>query len=77
MYKGSSTSFSYVEKVEDQVLEPCTAESGGEPCMADSGGAGSQRRATEEEEADIGAAVEETGVESGGQETDEDFSILG
>jgi hypothetical protein len=38
MYKGSSTSFGYVEKVEDQVQELCTAESGREPCTVKSGG---------------------------------------
>jgi hypothetical protein len=47
MYKGSSTSFGYVEKVEDQVLEPCAVESGG---------GGSWRRV-------VAAAEEETGVE--------------
>jgi hypothetical protein len=49
MYKGSSTSFGYVEKVEDQVLEPCMLESGGEPCVAESngrGGGGGQRRSS-------------------------------
>jgi hypothetical protein len=43
MYKGSSTSFGYIEKVEDQVLESCIVESGGEPCAVESGGGGGGR----------------------------------
>jgi hypothetical protein len=58
MYKASSTSFSHVEKVEDQVLELC---------MAESGDGGSQCRAAvaEEDEADVGAVEEEIGVDDG------------
>jgi hypothetical protein len=57
MYKGSSTSFSHVEKVEDQVLELCVAESG-------DGGSRRRAAAAEEDEADVGA-VEEIGIDNG------------
>jgi hypothetical protein len=48
MYKVSSTSFGYIEKVEDQVLESCTAESGGGPCTAESGDGGGGRRRSDD-----------------------------
>jgi hypothetical protein len=64
MYKGSSTSFDYVEKVEDQVPRcACTVGGGGgEPCVAESGGGGSRHKEAEEV-AGVEAAVEETGIE--------------
>jgi hypothetical protein len=70
MYKGSSTSFDYVEKVEDQVPR-C-----GVPCVVESDSRGSQRRAAAaEEEASIESAVEETDVETSGEETGGDLEF--
>jgi hypothetical protein len=59
MYKGSSTSFGYVEKVEDQV--PWCGVHGGE-----AEGSRARQRAVavaEEEEAGVEATTEETGIE--------------
>jgi hypothetical protein len=72
MYKGSSTSFDYVKKVEDQVPR-C-----GVPCVAESDSRGSQRRAAaaaEEEEASIESTVEEIDVETGSEDTGGDLEF--